>query len=54
MKFPVDAPKRSVLEAFQRLGFVIVREENHIILERQETDGSLTPLVLPNHKLTNN
>ena len=50
MKFPVDAPKRNVLKAFELLGFVVVREGNHIILERSNPDGSKTPLVLPNHR----
>lgn len=50
MKFPVDAPKRNVIEAFEILEFIVVREGNHIILERTNPDGSKTPLVLPNHR----
>ncbi|MDI6802747.1 MAG: type II toxin-antitoxin system HicA family toxin [Bacteroidota bacterium] len=50
MKFPVDASQRDVLKAFGKLGFFIVRKENHIILERKNKDGSVTPLVLPNHR----
>jgi predicted RNA binding protein YcfA (HicA-like mRNA interferase family) len=50
MKFPVDATKQDVLKTFQSLGFVIVREGNHIILEQKNPDGSITPLVLPNHR----
>jgi predicted RNA binding protein YcfA (HicA-like mRNA interferase family) len=50
MKFPVDAPKRNVLRAFELLGYVLVRQGNHIILERLNPDGSKTPLVLPNHR----
>jgi len=38
-----------VLRAFQRLGFVVVREREHISMERENDDGSLTPLTLPNH-----
>ena len=29
-RFPVDAPKRKVLRALEKLGFQIVRERNHI------------------------
>jgi len=50
MKFPVDASQRGVIKAFGKLGFVIVRKGNHIILERKNKDGSVTPLVLPNHR----
>lgn len=50
MKFPVDAPQKNVLKAFGRLGFVVVREGNHVIMERKNSDGTVTPLVFPNHR----
>jgi hypothetical protein len=33
----------------QRLGFVIVREREHISMERRNPDGTSTPLTMPNH-----
>lgn len=48
-KFPVDAPKQKVVKSLEILGFRIVREEEHISMERENPDGSKTPLTMPNH-----
>jgi predicted RNA binding protein YcfA (HicA-like mRNA interferase family) len=48
-KFPVDAPIRKVVKAFLLMGFHLVRESNHIAMERTNSDGTSTPLTMPNH-----
>ena len=50
-KFPVDARKRRVIRALELLGFQMVREREHIAMVRQNTDGTKTPLTMPNHLL---
>jgi predicted RNA binding protein YcfA (HicA-like mRNA interferase family) len=48
-KFPVDAPKRKVIKSLEILGFKMVKEEEHISMERLNQDGTKTPLTMPNH-----
>lgn len=50
-KFPVDAPKRKVIRTLEKLGFIIIREKEHISMIRSNADGSKTPLTLPNHNI---
>lgn len=49
MKFPRDAPKFKVIKTLESLGFKILRTGNHISMVRENSDGSKTPLTLPNH-----
>lgn len=48
-KFPVDARKRKVIRTFEKLGFSVVREKEHISLLRANPDGTKTPLTMPSH-----
>jgi predicted RNA binding protein YcfA (HicA-like mRNA interferase family) len=47
-KFPADAPKRKVVKTFEALGFRMIREREHIVMARDNEDGTQTPLVMPN------
>jgi predicted RNA binding protein YcfA (HicA-like mRNA interferase family) len=38
------------MKALIALGFRLVREGNHIAMERLNPDGSRTPLTMPNHR----
>lgn len=48
-KFPIDAPIRKVINSLEILGFSMVREGNHISMVRDNSDGTRTPLTIPNH-----
>jgi predicted RNA binding protein YcfA (HicA-like mRNA interferase family) len=48
-KFPEDAPIRKVLGALEQSGFHIVREGNHIAMERENPDGTRTPVTILHH-----
>ena len=49
-KFPKEAPKLRVIKTLERLGFLLVREHEHISMVRDNADGSRTPLTMPNHR----
>ena len=49
-RFPADAPKRRVAKALERLGFRMVREHEHISMIRDNSDGTQTPLTMPNNR----
>ena len=48
-KFPSDVPIRKVISALEQMGFLLIREENHIAMVRENPDGTRTPLTIPNH-----
>ncbi len=43
--------KRAWWRALAELGFKVVREREHISLERQSQDGTRTMMTLPNHRM---
>ncbi|MBF0336418.1 MAG: type II toxin-antitoxin system HicA family toxin [Nitrospirae bacterium] len=49
-KFPNDCLKRKVIYTFEKFGFNIIREREHISMERENPDGSKTYLTIPNHR----
>ena len=49
MKFPRDASKQRVIKTFEALGFRVVKIGNHIAMLRENSDGTRTPLTMPNH-----
>ena len=48
-KFPVDVPKARVIKTLELLGFIMVRQREHIVMVRENADGTRTPLTMPNH-----
>ena len=48
-KFPADASKATVVKALESLGFALVPQREHISMLRQNSDGTQTPLTMPNH-----
>ena len=49
-RFPADAPIEKVVKVFGLLGFRQVRIREHIAMERENPDGTRTPLTIPNHR----
>jgi len=48
-KFPIDAPNPRVIKALEILGFRLIRKSELIAMLRVNSDGSRTPLTMPNH-----
>ncbi len=45
-----DFSEFGIIKELERLGFRIVREGNHIAMQRENPDGTKTPLTMPNHR----
>ena len=41
--------KQRAVKTFEALGFLVVREREHISMARENPDGSKTLLTMPNH-----
>jgi len=39
-----------VIAAFKKLGFEIIRDREHIAMQRTNSDGTKTPLTMPGHR----
>lgn len=50
MKLPVVSSKEAI-KAFEKLGYVIVRQTGSHIRMKHQTDISKKPLTVPNHKI---
>ena len=48
-KFLVDASKQRVIKSLEILGLKMVREREHISMERINSDGTKMSLTMPNH-----
>ena len=48
-RLPMDAPRGRAIKAFERIGFRLVREGNHLAMVRENPDGTRTPLTMSNH-----
>jgi predicted RNA binding protein YcfA (HicA-like mRNA interferase family) len=48
-RFPIDAPNPRVIKTLEILGFRLIRKREHIAMLRLNSDGSKTPLTMPNH-----
>lgn len=49
-QIPDRHPEDKVVRAFERFGFRMVREENHISMAHENADGTRTLLTIPNHR----
>jgi hypothetical protein len=49
-KFPVGVPRHKVIATFELLDFQLAKEGTHIAMLRENSDGTRTPLTMPNHR----
>jgi len=48
-KWPHDIPKKKAIKTLEYLRFKMIREKEHIAMVRENSDGTKTPLTMPNH-----
>jgi predicted RNA binding protein YcfA (HicA-like mRNA interferase family) len=49
IKFPIEVLKVKVIKVFEKIGFRLVREGNHISMTKENPDGANMPITIPNH-----
>jgi predicted RNA binding protein YcfA (HicA-like mRNA interferase family) len=50
MKLPVVSGEEAI-KAFEKLGYVMIRQTGSHVRMKHQSDGSKTPLTIPNHKV---
>jgi hypothetical protein len=49
-KFTANAPIQKVIKALEQLDLRMLREGSHIVMVRENSDGTRTPMTIPNHQ----
>ncbi len=52
-RFPAGASRAIIITAFEMLRFRLIKEGEHLSMQRQNPDGTQTLLTMPNHAHVN-